>query len=351
MVLPPDTTLPTATLSAPPANGSSEAPVAISGTASDDAGVASVRVAIRNNATLQWWNGAGWGGGGSYAIATLDNQGGTATGWSYAFDPGITGNFGIQVRSVDTSGNVGANTAWRNFNVTAPGSDTTGPTIVLSTPTSGQVFPYGAVSIAGTSADDTGVATVRVSIQNSTTLLWWTGSGWQAATTFVLATLDNTGGMNAEYMYSFNPGTEGSYAVQVRGVDTIGNLGNSTALRSFTIQPIFVDTTPPTTTVSSPLNNATGPAPVMMTGTATDDVGVTIVRISIKNAAGQWWNGSGWGAFAFVTAVLDTPGGANTGWSYIFNPSATGSYGFQARSLDAAGNLGANTVWRTFTIT
>ncbi len=351
-VLPVDTTLPDTTISSPVNGSSGPAPIGISGSATDNSGVAAVRVAIRNNATLQWWTGTGWGAGGSYVVATLDDPGGVAVNWSYPFDPGIAGNFGIQVKSVDTSGNVGGNTTWRNFNITAPGGDTTGPTIALITPSSGQSLPFGSVGVSGTSSDPSGVAAVRVSIQDSNSLQWWNGSGWVTGTTFVTATLDDPGGTSTGYAYTFNPAAAGSYAVQVRGVDSIGNLGTSTAPRSFTIQPPFVDTSAPVTLVSTPLNNSSGPAPITVSGTASDEVGVTVVRVSIRNAAtGQWWNGSGWGAFTFVTAVLDTPGGVNTGWTYIFNPPGTGGYGFQARALDAAGNLGANTIWRVFTVT
>ena len=176
-VLPVDTTLPDTTISSPVNGSSGPAPIGISGSATDNSGVAAVRVAIRNNATLQWWTGTGWGAGGSYVVATLDDPGGVAVNWSYPFDPGIAGNFGIQVKSVDTSGNVGGNTTWRNFNITAPGGDTTGPTIALTTPSSGQSLPFGSVGVSGTSSDPSGVAAVRVSIQDSNSLQWWIRDG------------------------------------------------------------------------------------------------------------------------------------------------------------------------------
>jgi hypothetical protein len=263
----------------------------------------------------------------------------------------VGGNYGIQVKSVDTSGNVGANTQWRNFTVTLPGSDTTGPTTALTAPTNGQSLPFGSVNVSGTSSDATGVASVRVSIQNTTTSQWWNGSGWAAATTFVNAALDTPGGTSTGYTYTFAPGVDGHFAVQVRGVDTLANLGNTVGPRPFTIQPVYVDTTAPTTTVTAPSNNATVVAPVVLTGSATDDVGVTVVRVTIQDTVSKlWWNGTGWGAFTFVTATLDTPGGTSTAWSYSFIPPAIGKYGFQARGLDAVGNLGVNTVWRVFTI-
>ena len=111
--------------------------------------------------------------------------------------------------------------------------------------------------MSGTSADATAVASVRVSIQNTATSQWWNGSGWVPATTFVNATLDTPGGTETGYTYTFNPGVEGSYAVQVRGVDSLDNLGTTVGPRPFSIQPVFVDTMAPTTTVTAPLNNST----------------------------------------------------------------------------------------------
>jgi DNA-binding beta-propeller fold protein YncE len=352
-VLPPDTTVPTTTISAPANNASGQAPIGMSGTASDDVGVSQVRVRIRNNATLQWWTGSGWGGSASYVAATVSDPGTSATGWSYAFDPGFAGNFGVQVRSVDTSNNVGANTAWRNFTITASGSDTTGPTTALSTPTAGQSLPFGAATLTGTAADDaSGASAVRVSVQDTTTSQWWNGSGWQATTTFVLATLDLPGGASTGWSYTFNPGVAGSYAFQARALDGSNNLGTSTALRSFTIQPPYVDTTAPTTVLTTPTNNASYASPVSITGTASDDVGVTQVRIAIRNNAMPytWWNGSGWqSAYTYVLAAMDVPGGASVSWTYAFGPPGPGNFGIQVRSIDAVGNLGANTTWRNFT--
>ena len=113
----PDTQAPVTTVTFPPGGGSTTSPVTITGTTTDNVAVASVRVAIRNNATLQWWNGTSWGPF-TYVLATPSAPGAPSTNWSYAFAAPSTGSFGLQVRSVDTSNNVGANTAWRNFTVT-----------------------------------------------------------------------------------------------------------------------------------------------------------------------------------------------------------------------------------------
>jgi Bacterial Ig domain len=108
---------PATTVTFPGGGSTTTSPVTITGNATDNVGVASVRVSIRNNTTLQWWNGSSWGPF-TYVLATLSAPGGSSTNWSYVFNPPSTGNFGLQVRSVDTSNNVGANTTWRNFTLT-----------------------------------------------------------------------------------------------------------------------------------------------------------------------------------------------------------------------------------------
>ena len=95
-------------------------------------------------------------------------------------------------------------------------------------------------------------------------------------------------------------------------------------------------------------------SPVTIAGSASDNVGVNVVRVAIRinDGTNRWWNGSGWAAtFSWVPATLASPGAASTTWSYVFQPPAGGSYGLQVRSVDTSGNLGANTTWRNFTAT
>jgi hypothetical protein len=55
---------------------------------------------------------------------------------------------------------------------------------------------------------------------------------------------------------------------------------------------------------------------------------------------GLWWDGAGWGGFAWVDAVVDAPGGVSTGWSYGFDdPGGSGDYWVQVRAVDEAGRV------------
>lgn len=112
-----DTTAPDGTLTAPANNAVLPlGPVAIGGNASDNTGVAKARVAIRNNATMQWWTGSGWGTF-RYIDATLASPGATSTAWSYTFNPPEAGSYGVMVQAVDGAGNVDATRPWRSFTV------------------------------------------------------------------------------------------------------------------------------------------------------------------------------------------------------------------------------------------
>jgi hypothetical protein len=104
--------------------------------------------------------------------------------------------------------------------------------------------------------------------------------------------------------------------------------------------------------ITAPAVNSNNTSPVTITGTASDDVGVTEVRVYLRlNGPNTWWNGSSFGAYTYVLATLDSPGATSTTWSYTFTPSTTGNFGLQTRAVDGAGNLGAFSTWRNFNVT
>jgi len=102
-------------------------------------------------------------------------------------------------------------------------------------------------------------------------------------------------------------------------------------------------------------------APLTFSGTATDNVGVTAVRIAVKNVTtGRYlsstgMNGSSFGtAFVWHQATLDNPGGTSTNWSITWTPSATFG-GCPCQTLvearDAAGNVDSSKPQVNFTMT
>jgi hypothetical protein len=90
--------------------------VNMSGTATDDIGVARVDMAIGNTGTNQWWTGSGWGAWTVFET-TLDSMGTPSTGWSHSWSALGSGNYALWVRAVDTSGKQDPTKPWVPFSV------------------------------------------------------------------------------------------------------------------------------------------------------------------------------------------------------------------------------------------
>ena len=121
------------------------------------------------------------------------------------------------------------------------------------------------------------------------------------------------------------------------------------------------DTTRPNGTLTFPVATPqqTLPfAPITFTGTATDNVGVNLVRISIKRLSNnQYYSGTGSTgfstAFKYWETTLDTPDGLSTGWSFTWTPSSRvvpGDFQILVQARDAAGNVDSSTPNVKFTV-
>ncbi len=114
------------------------------------------------------------------------------------------------------------------------------------------------------------------------------------------------------------------------------------------------DVTPADGVVDAPLAGdvLTGPA-VAVSGSASDDVGVVGVDVAVRDTVlGMWLQADGvtfGSSYASVPAVLDTPGGLVTGWSFgVSLPD--GDYAVQVKAVDAAGNADPTPPWVPFTV-
>jgi len=116
------------------------------------------------------------------------------------------------------------------------------------------------------------------------------------------------------------------------------------------------DTSPPDGTVDVPSPRQVFTSlPVEMRGGATDDRGVTEVRVAVRDRmSGDWLRTNGtWGAFQHHQASLASPGGTSTGWALSFTPATGGSgqYAMQVAAVDAAGNVDPTKPWVQFDAT
>jgi hypothetical protein len=188
-----------------------------------------------------------------------------------------------------------------NYSVTEKNLvDIVRPTIAISAPTEGQQFPQGTVQVqaSGTASDNVGVTSVEVSTD---------GANWQPAT----GTTSWTSTVTV---------ATGSNTIQARAKDAANNIG--TAKVNLTVKAPPADTQRPNITITAPAEGRTfpvGTAQMNISGTASDNVGVTLVEVSIDGIV--WASASGTGAWSAKLAVQS---GKNT---------------LHARARDAAANI------------
>ncbi len=122
----------------------------------------------------------------------------------------------------------------------------------------------------------------------------------------------------------------------------------------FTVASSGPDVTDPNGTVDvpAPREALSGPD-VVLSGPASDDVGVTAVKVSVRDTVSKLWlqaDGVTFGsAYALLSAVLDAPGATATGWSLAVS-LPDGAYAAQVKAFDAAGNVDPTPPWVPFTV-
>jgi predicted outer membrane repeat protein len=342
----PDTTNPTVSISTPSVNQVvSGTPVTISGVATDNVAVTSVRVAIyRSVAGGQYWNGTAWQPANTSVAATLlSGSGSQSTSWTYTFNAPPGGVFGVAALAYDAANNYSI-APYQNFSI----SDTTVPTVSLTSPTPSQAFPGRPVTITGTATDNAGVGDVQIAVYRAVDPggQFWNGTSWQSAYTTVPATLGSPGAPSTTYTYSFNPPQSGGYYYAAAIALDTSYRYNLTPFTLFTLP----DTSAPTATVTTP---AAGPTTgqITVTGTANDNSSINRVSIALyREATGQYWNGTGWQtAFTtFTNATLTNPGATTTPFSATVTPPATGRLYIGALPVDGNYNY-TLTPWRIVT--
>jgi hypothetical protein len=139
--------------------------------------------------------------------------------------------------------------------------DTAPPTITSTFPVAGQYYNNAGwtsgcspVGICGSAADDTGVASVGVAIQQTSSGKFWNGSAFTSPTAVFNAASGTT-----TWNYAFARPIDATYTVSVRATDT---LGNTTTDANLTKTVFYIDTAPPAAPVigTKPTNPTTATA-------------------------------------------------------------------------------------------
>ncbi|MBS43843.1 MAG: hypothetical protein CMH83_11920 [Nocardioides sp.] len=356
---PVDSADPTVTVSSPTAEQVVSAdPFTVTGTASDDLSVASVRVAVydRNNPDKPWLQADGtFGSAYAFRTATLASPGAASTSWTLSVPRPADGSYAVDVKPVDGKDNIGGN-VWRQFSVDAAGKDTTDPDTTVTAPTSNQqvTSPF---TITGTATDDRGVKRVRVAIFNKgdSTNRWLQADGsWGPTYASRTATLASAGAATTNWSLPLSL-PAGLYGLDAASDDTSGNYDHSSVWREFQVGS---DTTAPTarttgtqTTSARSARSAGSLRPVTVVGRATDDESVRTVRVQVRKvgAKGKRFvqaDGRRLGKRGVrIESVLADPGRRASRWTTSLR-LRPGRYVVKVYSFDATLNAGRPTTRR-----
>ena len=141
----------------------------------------------------------------------------------------------MQLRVDDMSSNQNNPKPGRSFSAVAAGDAAT-PTGTVTAPANGASVSA-PVTITGTAADDTGVASVKLGIRQNSTNLWWNGTAWTTTAAKVNAVLANPGTTSTTWSYTLSPAA-GGYGFSTDITDTAGKLAAGSGKptwRSFTV--------------------------------------------------------------------------------------------------------------------
>ncbi len=166
----------------------------------------------------------------------------------------------FQINSTDANGN-SASSGDMTFSTL---SDTTPPTVSISSPAAGATISGTAVIISATASDNVAVASVQFKIDNANT-----GSPVTAA----------------PYRYTLNTNTlsNANHILTAVATDTSGNSATSAAV-SVNVNNSTTDTTPPTVSITAPATGATVSNTVTVSANASDNVAVGSVQFQLDNA-------------------------------------------------------------------
>ena len=273
-----DSTPPKVSISSPLSGATVAGTVAVTGTSTDNVGVTKVE----------------------FYVDGVLSASGTAASFSFSWNSTavVNGSHSLTAKAYDAAGN----TASASVSVTVNNIDTTPPKVTIASPLTGATVA-GTVAVIGTATDNVGVTKVE----------------------FYIDGVLSTSGTVAAFSFSWNSTSKanGSHTITLKAYDAAKNIGSASL--SVTVNNSG-DTTPPKVTIASPLTGATVAGTASVTGTATDNVGVTKVEF-------------------YVDGVLSASGTAAS-FSFSWNSTsvANGSHTLMAKAYDAAGNTSSASV-------
>ena len=342
-------TLPLTSIS-DPVNGTVYTPTSWNGVdGTSDGGNASsslttLNYTIKNTTTNTFWNGSTWVGADPgntldlsvlWPTCTLQSDTTKLCNWTISLPSSdlVSGDsYTMSATTTDSWGNVSSPAATSSWTYDIP------PTTTISYPVDGSNYGTnwsGTLSGTAASSGDATLTSDALSIYDSTSNLYWSGTGWTSSPT----TIPITAGTTWSYPLGASNLTDSHhYTVTNIVTDSTGTTSN-TATANFGFYSAA-----PTTRVVTPIDGTTYGAnwPGSISGTSTWSSATTLTSNSITlydSTTGLWWNGFEWSVFDISFPVIP---GAN--WSFLFDSANLNSgdgYSVTSVVTDALGNVSA----------
>jgi PKD repeat protein len=197
----------------------------LTGSATDDLGVQSVRVALEDQDTGRYVQPDGTMAAAFATLnATLASPGATSTTFTLGVDLPTKGDYAVTAFAVDTAGQQDTSTTGATARyLVYPGDLDPWLNENLASPTEGTAFTEARIFVSGRAEDDTAMGSVQVAVVNSLGQ-YMSSSGTFTSTTesWRTAFLNSPGTPGSNYSYTTPVIPSGAYKVRVRAVDAYG---------------------------------------------------------------------------------------------------------------------------------
>lgn len=333
-----------------------------SGSSNDDSGISNVRIEIRNRDTQFYLQDNGtMAPQANFFNPELSNPGDPTVFWEQELISPPTGDYVMQAIATDNEGQTEHEGLGRFFSVVDPSN--LPPAITLTSPLTGTtVAPNSTVQVVGTATDDVTVTRVEVSVRNNSTGYGVQVDGsWGPVPAFHTITPLNTNAQSVPFSYTTPPLPAGSYTIRVRATDNADLRTPTTATPPSTIaQPnvsltvgVAGDALPDTLLAFSGSTQDVESLVLPISGTATDDRGVSIVKLTVFNSTTREYVTNTAGALSFANTQVDvpvaTPGATSTSFAATFNLPKPGNYRITAVAVDTSGQYDGSSTGATAT--
>jgi hypothetical protein len=222
------------------------------------------------------------------------------------------------------------------------GADITVPTVAILEPAHDSLL-YWLPQITGTAADNVAVASVTLSLLHLQAGLYWDGSAWGAAQTWLDASIWPSSWTYTDLPLIADMVDSSSYVVTAKAMDASGNWTPVYSTNVF-----ITDFTPPVAVITSPVTG-TYSSFTSVSGTAYDAHGVALVKVAVlRESDGLYWDGADWAVgqywdgIQWIATQLWNNSTGTVNWSYngITSAALTSgtTYLFTLRAYDYVGN-------------